>query len=63
MCGRYAASRRPEDLVEEFEVEADETGAPARSLLAAPQDPPPGWPDYNMAVSYTHLTLPTKRIV
>ncbi len=21
MCGRYAASRRPEDLMEEFEVE------------------------------------------
>jgi putative SOS response-associated peptidase YedK len=25
MCGRYAASRRPEDMVEEFEVEVDET--------------------------------------
>lgn len=29
MCGRYAASRRPEDMVEEFEVEVDETATPA----------------------------------
>lgn len=28
MCGRYAASRRPEDLVEEFEVDATEGGGP-----------------------------------
>lgn len=36
MCGRYASSRRPEDLIEEFEVVADRTPAP----LAA---------DYNVA--------------
>jgi putative SOS response-associated peptidase YedK len=36
MCGRYASSRRPEELVEEFEVVADRTPAP----LAA---------DYNVA--------------
>jgi putative SOS response-associated peptidase YedK len=36
MCGRYASSRSPEDLVEEFEVVADRTAAP----LAA---------DYNVA--------------
>ncbi len=36
VCGRYASSRRPEDLVEEFEIVADRTGAP----LA---------PDYNVA--------------
>jgi putative SOS response-associated peptidase YedK len=36
MCGRYASSRRPEDLVEEFEVVEDRTPAP----LAA---------DYNVA--------------
>jgi putative SOS response-associated peptidase YedK len=36
MCGRYASSRSPEDLVEEFEVVADRTPAP----LAA---------DYNVA--------------
>jgi putative SOS response-associated peptidase YedK len=49
MCGRYAASARPEDLVEEFEVEEDRTAEPARSVLARPQDPPPRTPDYNMA--------------
>jgi putative SOS response-associated peptidase YedK len=36
MCGRYASSRRPDDLVEEFEVVEDRTPAP----LAA---------DYNVA--------------
>ena len=36
VCGRYASSRRPEDLVEEFEIDADRTAAP----LAA---------DYNVA--------------
>ncbi len=28
MCGRYASSRRPEDLIEEFEVVDDRTPAP-----------------------------------
>ena len=36
MCGRYASSRRPEDLVEEFEVE--------ESRIPAPLEP-----DYNVA--------------
>jgi putative SOS response-associated peptidase YedK len=36
MCGRYASSRRPEDLVEEFEIEQSEV----RETLAA---------DYNVA--------------
>lgn len=36
MCGRYASSRRPEDLVEEFEVDSTQVSAP----LA---------PDYNVA--------------
>jgi putative SOS response-associated peptidase YedK len=49
MCGRYAASSRPEDLVEEFEIDEDRTGEPARSVLAAPQEPPAGSPDYNVA--------------
>ncbi|RJK98112.1 SOS response-associated peptidase [Vallicoccus soli] len=42
MCGRYAASRRPEDLVEEFEVE-DPPEGPAAELPprwnVAPTDP------------------------
>lgn len=36
MCGRYASSRRPEDLIEEFEIE--------QSKIAAPLAP-----DYNVA--------------
>ncbi len=49
MCGRYAASADPDELVEAFEVELDATGRPSRSLLSSPQQPPPGHPDYNMA--------------
>src|SRR4051794_33356068 len=49
MCGRYAATSRPEDLVEDFDIEQVMTGEPSRSLLSAPQDPPPGAPDYNVA--------------
>ncbi len=51
MCGRYAASASPDQLVTEFEVEADRTGEPTRSVLANPQDPPPGRPDFNVAPS------------
>jgi uncharacterized membrane protein YphA (DoxX/SURF4 family) len=40
MCGRYAASRSPDDLIEEFEVDEDH--------LRAPGEPQPT-PDYNMA--------------
>lgn len=36
MCGRYASSRRPEDLIEEFDV--------AESLIETPLEP-----DYNVA--------------
>ncbi|MCE1180673.1 MAG: SOS response-associated peptidase [Micrococcales bacterium] len=49
MCGRYAATANPDQLIEEFEVEADRTSEPARSILKAPQVPPPGAPDFNMA--------------
>jgi len=49
MCGRYASSSRPEDLVEEFEVDEDRTGQASRSILATPQNPPAGQPDFNMA--------------
>ena len=55
MCGRYASSRRPEDLIEEFEVvenrvaaplEADYNVAPTKEVYAVverpagPEDPP-----------------------
>ncbi|WP_088287578.1 SOS response-associated peptidase [Kineosporia sp. A_224] len=47
MCGRYAASSRPEDLVEEFEVDATEGPGPGETPDAAA-------PDYNVA--------PTKQV-
>ena len=49
MCGRYASSSRPEDLVEEFEIDEDRTAQLTRSILVAPQSPPAGEPDFNMA--------------
>lgn len=42
MCGRYAASRRADDLAEEFEV--DETGGQGPG-----EDPANAQPDYNVA--------------
>jgi putative SOS response-associated peptidase YedK len=51
MCGRYASSRRPEDLVEEFEIEQSEV----RESLAA---------DYNVAPTkevYAVLTRPPSK--
>jgi putative SOS response-associated peptidase YedK len=46
VCGRYAASRRPDDLVEEFEVEATEGNGPGA-------DPATAAPDYNVAPTKT----------
>ncbi|USQ78833.1 SOS response-associated peptidase [Ornithinimicrobium faecis] len=51
MCGRYAATADPDELIEAFEVEVDATGETSRSVLVNPQDPPAGTPDYNMAPS------------
>ena len=48
MCGRYAAAKDQADLVLEFDVEVVATD-PGRSLLANPQQPPPGRPDHNIA--------------
>jgi putative SOS response-associated peptidase YedK len=51
MCGRYASSRRPEDLVEEFEIERSEV----RETLAA---------DYNVAPTkevYAVLSRPPSK--
>ncbi len=53
MCGRYAATANPDELVLEFEVEEDRSDEPGRSVLVNPQEPPAGRPDHNMA--------PTKR--
>ena len=49
MCGRYAATANPDELVDLFEIDEDRSAVPARSVLASPQDPPPGTPDHNMA--------------
>lgn len=49
MCGRYAATADPDELIEAFEVDADATGERTRSVLVNPQDPPAGTPDYNMS--------------
>lgn len=49
MCGRYAASANPDELIDAFDVELDATADPARSVLVNPQSPPPGAPDFNMA--------------
>jgi putative SOS response-associated peptidase YedK len=49
MCGRYASSSHPEDLIEEFEVDEDRTGQVAPSILVTPQSPPAGQPDFNIA--------------
>ena len=50
MCGRYASSRQPEDLVEEFEIhspelpriEADYNVAPTKEVYAVVERPPGG---------------------
>lgn len=49
MCGRYAATFTPDDLVGQMQVELDRTAHPTRSVLVNPQDPPAGAPDWNMA--------------
>ncbi|WP_460936036.1 SOS response-associated peptidase [Phycicoccus ginsengisoli] len=51
MCGRYAATANPDELVEEFEVEDDRSLEPVRTILKNPQNPPAGTPDWNMAPS------------
>ncbi len=49
MCGRYAASAHPDELIEIFEVDVNAMGDPSRSLLVKPQQPPVGSADYNVA--------------
>lgn len=51
MCGRYAASADPDELIDMFEIDHNAMAEPTRSLLVNPQDPPPGASDYNMAPS------------
>lgn len=51
MCGRYAATADPDELIEAFEVEVDATAETSRNVLVNPQSPPAGTPDFNMAPS------------
>ena len=51
MCGRYAASADPDELIEIFNIDDNAMDEPTRSLLVKPQNPPPGASDYNMAPS------------
>ncbi|AXH97671.1 SOS response-associated peptidase [Ornithinimicrobium avium] len=51
MCGRYAATAHPDELVEAYDVELDATAERSRSVLKNPQQPPPGQPDTNVAPS------------
>jgi putative SOS response-associated peptidase YedK len=60
MCGRYASSAHPEDLVEEFDVDEDHTGKRVRSILVTPQIPPAGEPDFNMAPTKAAPVLLTR---
>jgi putative SOS response-associated peptidase YedK len=61
MCGRYAASARPDELIEAFDVDEDHTDEPARSVLKNPQSPPAGEPDWNMAPSKQAPVVLTRR--
>lgn len=51
MCGRYAASFAPDDLLQDFDIEQDRSAERSRSVLVNPQDPPVGAPDWNVAPS------------
>lgn len=62
MCGRYAASARPDELIEAFEIDIDATGDPSRSILKNPQDPPAGSPDWNMAPTKQAPVVLTRRV-
>lgn len=61
MCGRYAAASGVDDLVEEFEVDEDRSAEPTRTLLASPQAPPPGAPDFNLAPTKLAPIILTRR--
>ena len=71
MCGRYASSRNPDDLIEEFEVErvtaptleADYNVAPTKDIYAVfdrvPRDAPKGAPAERRLASVTWGLVPS----
>ena len=61
MCGRYAASARPDELIEAFDIDDDRTDEPTRTVLKSPQSPAAGEPDWNMAPSKQAPVVLTRR--
>lgn len=61
MCGRYATTFSPDELVDDFDIELDATAELTRSVLAKPQEPPVGAADYNMAPSKQAAVVLTRR--
>lgn len=61
MCGRYAASFSPDDIVDDFDIDQDNSDERSRSLLVGPQDPPAGAPDWNVAPSKQAPVVLTRR--
>lgn len=61
MCGRYAATANPDELILEFEVEADLTAEPTRSILVNPQHPPAGTPDVDFGPTKQGPVVLTRR--
>lgn len=61
MCGRYASSADPDQLVEELDVRLDARAERTRSLLVNPQQPPAGSPDWNMAPTKQAPVVLTRR--
>ena len=55
VCGRYANSRRPQDLVEEFEVERTSGPGPG-------QDPASAGPDFNVAPTKPALVVLRRQV-
>jgi putative SOS response-associated peptidase YedK len=55
VCGRYANSRRPEDLVEEFEIERTSGPGPG-------QDPGSAGPDFNVAPTKAALVVLRRQV-
>jgi putative SOS response-associated peptidase YedK len=61
MCGRYASSAHPDELVEAYEVDLNATDQVSRSVLKNPQQPPAGEPDHNLAPSKQAPVVLTRR--
>lgn len=61
MCGRYAATANPGELILEFDVDLDATAEPTRSIPVNPQHPPAGTPDSDLAPTKAAPVVLTRR--